>query len=115
MLDPRRLRTELDVLKKGIARRGVEPSVLDEAADLDRRLRDASGQRDELRGRINALSKEVGQAKRTGDEETAAAKQAESRSLGAEQKALQATVDDIAELLRALLLRVPNIPADEAP
>ena len=34
MLDPRRLRTELDVLKKGLARRGVDTSVLDTAAEL---------------------------------------------------------------------------------
>src|SRR5438477_340351 len=36
VLDPRRLRTELDVLKKGLARRGLDTSVLDRAADAAR-------------------------------------------------------------------------------
>jgi len=39
MLDPRRLRTELDALKAGLARRDVEPSELDRAAALDERQR----------------------------------------------------------------------------
>jgi len=73
MLDPRRLRTELDVLKKGLARRGIDTSVLDRAAELDERQRQAIGERDELRARVNALSKEVGQAYKQGDKATAEA------------------------------------------
>ena len=88
MLDPRRLRTELDALKAGIARRGVDPSVLDEAAELDRRQRDAAGKRDELRNRINVLSKEVGEAYRSGDKASAEAKKEESRALAATMRAL---------------------------
>jgi len=115
MLDPRRLRTELDALKAGIARRGVDPSVLDEAAELDRRQRDAAGKRDELRNRINVLSKEVGEAYRSGDKASAEAKKEESRALGEEEAKVEAAAKTAQEELRALLLRVPNIPADECP
>ena len=115
MLDPRRLRTELDALKAGIARRGVDPSVLDEAAELDRRQRDAAGKRDELRNRINVLSKEVGEAYRSGDKASAEAKKEESRALGEEEAKVEAEAKGAQEELRALLLRVPNIPADECP
>ena len=46
MLDPKRLRTDLDELKAGIARRGDDPSVLERAAELDSRQRELAGDRD---------------------------------------------------------------------
>src|SRR5205807_5125174 len=115
MLDPRRLRTELDVLKKGIARRGVDPSVLDEAAEIDRWQRDATGARDELRARINALSKEVGEASRSGDRATGEQKREESRVVGDQEQQAEADARRAQEALHDLLLRVPNIPADDCP
>jgi seryl-tRNA synthetase len=115
MLDPRRLRTDLDGLKKGLARRGVDPSVLDAAAAVDDRLRAATGARDEVRARVNAVSKEVGEAFRAGDKATAEAKKEESRALGEEEARLEAEVREATSELRNTLLRVPNIPAAEAP
>jgi seryl-tRNA synthetase len=115
MLDPRRLRTDLDGLKKGLARRGVDPSVLDAAAAVDDRLRAATGARDEVRARVNAVSKEVGEAFRAGDKATAEAKKEESRALGEEEARLEAEVREATNELRNTLLRVPNIPAAEAP
>jgi seryl-tRNA synthetase len=115
VLDPRRLRTELDVLKQGVARRGADPSVLDTAAELDRRQRDAAGRRDELRSRVNTLSKEVGEAYRSGDKETAEKKKEESRALGEQEGAAETDARLAQEELRALLLRVPNLPADDCP
>ena len=85
MLDPRRLRTELDALKKGLTRRGIDTSVLDKAADLDERQRQAIGKRDELRARVNALSKEVGEAFKAGDKATGERKREESKTLGEEE------------------------------
>src|SRR5947209_13581765 len=115
MLDPRRLRTELDVLKKGLARRGIDTSVLDRAAELDERQRVAIGQRDEIRARVKAISKEVGEANRAGDAATAEAKKEESRALGEEESRLEAQAREAGEELRQTLLRVPNIPSDDAP
>jgi seryl-tRNA synthetase len=115
VLDPRRLRTELDVLKKGLARRGVDTSVLDKAADLDEREREAIGRRDELRARVNALSKEVGAAFKSGDKATGEAKREESKALGEDEKQAEADAKALGDELRDLLLRVPNLPADDAP
>src|SRR5437764_5333595 len=115
MLDPRRLRTELDALKKGLARRGVDSSVLDKAADLDERARQATAQRDEIRARVNALSKEVGEAFKAGDKATGEAKREESKALDEEEARLETAVREAGEELRDTLLRVPNIPADDAP
>ncbi|MBV8162546.1 MAG: serine--tRNA ligase [Acidimicrobiia bacterium] len=115
MLDPRRLRTELDVLKKGLARRGIDTSVLDRAAELDERQRHAVARRDELRSRVNALSKEVGEAFRTGDKAAGERKREESKALGEDEKQAEADARALQEELRDIMLRVPNIPADEAP
>src|SRR5207237_1342549 len=115
MLDPRRLRTELDALKAGLARRDVEPSELDRAAALDERQRQLASRRDEVRARIKALSKEVGQAKRDGDEARATALAGESRALGDEEKEFDTQAAAAAAELRNILLRTPNLPADEAP
>ena len=115
MLDPRRLRSDLDVLKKGLARRGVDTSALDQAAELDERQRAAAAQRDELRAQVNAISKEVGEAYRNKDTAGAEAKKEQSRALGEQEAAREAEAKDAGDRLRDILLRTPNIPADEAP
>jgi len=115
MLDPRRLRTELEVLKEGLARRGVDTSVLDRAADLDERSRQATARRDDLRSRVNALSKEVGDAFKAGDKATGERKREESKALGEEEQRAEADARQLGDELRELLLRVPNIPSDDAP
>ncbi len=115
MLDVRRVRTEPDALKAGLARKGVAGEEVDQLAELDRRRRELSEQRDDLRARVKTLSKEVGGLRRSGEVEQAEALMAESRDLGAREKAVSADADVVAGELRELLLRIPNVPAAEAP
>ena len=115
MLDPRRLRTELDVLKTGLARRGVDTSVLDTAAELDERQRHAIARRDDVRAQIKTLSKEVGEAFKAGDKATGERKREESKALGEEESRLEAEAKEAGDELRDTLLRIPNIPSDDAP
>ena len=115
MLDPRRLRTELDAMKTALARRGGDLDELDRAAALDVRQRDLVTRVQELRTQVKALSAEVGRARRAGDETTAELKAAESRALGEEEQGLAVEADAAGEELRAILLGVPNLPADDCP
>ncbi len=115
MIDPRRLRTELDAVKAALARRGVDPAEVDRAAAVDARERAAKARSDELRARVNSLSKEVGQARRSGQVEAAEAKAAESRAVGDEQKVVAAEAEAAAAELRDILLDLPNPPAPECP
>ncbi|HEX2042409.1 MAG TPA: serine--tRNA ligase [Acidimicrobiales bacterium] len=115
MLDPRRLRTELDVLEAGLARRGVDPSEIERAAALDARQRELITRGNELRAAVKALSAEVGAARRAGDEATAEVKAAESRARGEEVKAVTAEADAVGDELREILLQTPNLPADDCP
>ncbi|MET0902845.1 MAG: serine--tRNA ligase [Acidimicrobiales bacterium] len=116
MLDLRRFRTEPDALRAGLSRRGGDAAAtVDRIIELDERQRALGTRRDELRARIKVISKEVGQRRGAGDAEGAEALMAESRALGDDEKALDAEVDRLAEELRELLLRTPNLPADDCP
>ena len=115
MLDVRRFRNEPDLVRSGLARRGEDPTSVDVVIDLDARSRQLAADRDELRARIRTLSNEVGQLMREGRREEGAELQAESRALGAREKELDAAADAVAAELRDVLLRLPNLPAADAP
>jgi len=115
VLDVRRFRNEPDLVRSGLARRGEDPTSVDVVIDLDARSRQLAADRDELRARIRTLSNEVGQLMREGRREEGAELQAESRALGAREKELDAAADAVAAELRDVLLRLPNLPAADAP
>jgi seryl-tRNA synthetase len=115
MLDVRRLRDDIDGVKAGLSRRGIDLSEVERAAELDQLARSLGSQRDALRARINAISKEVGRAKRAGDNAAAENKMQESRALGDELQLVQRDAERVEHELRDVMLRIPNIPAPEAP
>jgi seryl-tRNA synthetase len=115
MLDPRRLRTDLDAVKAGLARRGLDLGGIDRAVALEAEERALKARGDELRSRVKSLSKEVGRARRDGDGAEAEAKAAESRTLGEQERKVDAEAAAAAAELRDILLRTPNLPADECP
>jgi seryl-tRNA synthetase len=115
MLDIRRIRTEPDAVKAALARRGIDTSEVDEVLELDERQRRLGTERDELRARIKALSKEVGQLHRDGQADRAGEAQLESRRLGEQEQELAAEAAVAAASVRELLLRIPNTPHPDAP
>jgi seryl-tRNA synthetase len=115
MIDIRRLRAEPEAVTVALARKKVDGADIERALALDERARGLNSQRDEIRSRIKTISKDVAQAKRNGDGTKADELAAESRSLGDEQKALDDEADRTASELRDLLLRIPNLPSDDAP
>ncbi len=115
MLDPRRLRTDLDAVKAGLARRGLDLGEIERAADLEARHRALMTRANDLRATVRTLSGEVGRARKEGDVAGAEAKAAESRARGDEEKALSAEADLVAGELRQVLLLTPNLPADDCP
>jgi seryl-tRNA synthetase len=117
VIDQRLLRTDLDGVKAALSRRG-QPSILadvDEAARLDAQVMDLTTRRDAIRARVNTISKEVGRLRRDGDVEAAEVLQEESRDLGAEEKTLDATHDELVAALHEVLLGIPNLPYAGAP
>jgi seryl-tRNA synthetase len=117
MLDIRRIRTDPAAVRAGLARRGDDSmlSDLDRARDLDERQRAVVAERDEVRARINALSKEVGGLRSEGRTEDAEILQADSRELGEREKQLDAEAVEIGDEVRSTLLGISNLPAQDAP
>ena len=115
MIDIRLLRTDPQAVKAAIARRGEDTSGLDRVVELDAQQRQLAEERDQVRNEVNTISKEVGGLHRDGQAEAAAELQAQSRELGAREEALSAEVDGLADEIREILLRVPNIPSEHTP
>ena len=115
MLDIRRLRTDPDGVRAGLARRGGDAAAhLPRIIEADQEQRSLGAQRDEIRARVNALSKEVGRLRGQGAAEVEAL-MAESRELGTEEQRLGLDADRLDAEVRELLLRTPNLPAADCP
>ena len=117
MLDVRRLRSEPDAVRDALARRH-DPKIgptLEELLVLDARQRAVIAERDTLRAQVKELSRRVGEARKGGDAGAADTAQAESRALGERERTLDTQHDDLAAQVRDRLLRLPNLPSDEAP
>ncbi len=115
MIDLRRVRSDFDGVRVALARRGIDLSELDEVAALDERHRSLTTRRDAARHRVKELSQQVGRLKRDGRDGEADTVAAESRSRGEQQKELAAEADAVAARIHGLLLRIPNLPASDAP
>ncbi len=115
MLDVRLIRTDPDTVRAGLARRGEDTAVVDTVHSLDAELRSLSATRDSLRAEIRVISNEVGKLFREQRKDEATELQEQSRMLGAEEKALDARAEELQQQVRDLLLRIPNLPAEDCP
>lgn len=117
MIDQRLLRTDLDGVKAALSRRN-RPAIIDDverAARLDARLRDIQSERDDIRARINSISKEVGQLHRDGRANEAKALQVDSKDLGGRESILAGEYEQVSSSLSELLLGIPNMPNEACP
>src|SRR5438874_1293340 len=117
MLDMRRIRSDFDAVLAGLLRRG-DPSVeaeLRRAFAMDERLRAIVAERDDVRSKVNALSKQVGSLRREGNTAEAEVLQDESRLFGERESMLASEYDSVSALVRETLLGIPNEPAADAP
>jgi seryl-tRNA synthetase len=115
MIDIRALRDDPDAVKAALARRGVEAAEVDAVVEADAVWRTKLKAAEDLRSEVKSLSREVGQARKSGDDARAADLSDRSRALGEQERAAAADADDAEERARRGLLYLPNIPSDEAP
>lgn len=112
MLDIHRIRSNPDEVKVALEHRKAD-FPLEELLKLDEEWREKKGKLDELRGRRNAISIDIGKVKKEGKD--AAAKMAELADIPkkisngeGELKALEVRMTD-------MLLAIPNIPHESVP
>jgi seryl-tRNA synthetase len=115
MIDIRALRDDPDAVKAALARRGVEAAEVDAVVEADVAHRAAQARAEAMRADVKELSRQVGQAKKAGEDARAAELSARSRELGDEERAAAAEADALGEKVRTGLLYLPNIPAGDAP
>ena len=115
MIDVRLLRSEPEFVKAAMTRRAKPALIhdLEQAQQLDSRLRDITNERDALRAQVNGLSKDVAAMRRSKDESGADALMTQSRALGESEKKLASEFDEVSSALREVLLMIPNLPHPE--
>jgi seryl-tRNA synthetase len=119
MHDIRLIRDDPDPFMKGLLRRGTPPEVaqqiLDRLIALDDRRKTAIAALQSVQEQRNALSREVGEAKKAKDEARAQAVMAEVTALKERAPELEAEERAALTALDAEIAALPNTPLDEVP
>jgi len=113
MIDLRLIRTEPDVVRAALMRRGSGEDIVSRILELDRERREAITHGDALRASRNEVSKRIGELKREGKD--AASLIAEMQQVGEEISRLEALSSEREEEVDRILLSTPNLPLDIVP
>jgi seryl-tRNA synthetase len=113
MLDLRQIREDPQPAREALARRGVDPALIDEALELDERRRALLSELEELRARKNKASKRIGELQRSGEDASEAI--AEVKGVSAREKELEDELRVIEERRADVLAALPNLPDPTAP
>jgi seryl-tRNA synthetase len=108
MLDLRQIREDPQPARDGLARRGVDPAMLDEALDLDERRRSLLPELEDLRARKNQASKRIGELQRSGEDASEAI--AEVKGVSAREKELEEELRTVEQRRGEVLAALPNLP-----
>ena len=115
MIDLTLLRRETEMIRTTLARRGVTADQVDELLARDIRYRELLAHAEEIRADVKDLSRQVGEARRSGDVARAEELTTRSRERGEEERQATAKAEELALEVRALHLMIPNVPAAETP
>lgn len=115
MIDPNLLLNHFDDTARRYARRGVSGAELAEPRSLLEKRRTLQRELDENRARLNAASENVGQLIRSGDKQQADAERQRLAALREQIGTQEAEHRAVDEQCRYHLLRIPNLPSDDAP
>ena len=114
MLDIRQLREKPDYVKQRLTTRGGDfAPMVDDVLSIDEQRRAAETERQKLQGDRNRISKEIGIAKKKGEDTTAI--EAQVRSIGERIDQIGREADAADARQRDLLLGMPNLPHDDCP
>lgn len=114
MLDIKFVRTNPELVKEGLARRGKNmDALIDEVIELDKLRREISSNNDALKARQNAVSKEIPMLKKEGKDTTAIF--AEMKELSNKIKADDEKLAEIEEKQKNIIMTIPNIPHESVP
>ncbi|MEI6535233.1 MAG: serine--tRNA ligase, partial [Verrucomicrobiaceae bacterium] len=115
MLDIRLIRENPAYVKERLATRGgdVLAAMVDDVLTLDEHRRAAETERQKLQGERNRISKEIGIAKKQGNDTSAI--EAEVRGIGDRIEQIGRDADAMDAKQRDLMLSIPNLPHEACP
>jgi seryl-tRNA synthetase len=108
VLDLRQIREDPQPARDGLARRGVDPALLDEALELDERRRSLLPELEDLRARKNQASKRIGELQRSGEDASEAI--AEVKGVSAREEELADELRSVEQRRSEVLASLPNLP-----
>jgi seryl-tRNA synthetase len=114
MFDPKWIREHPDLLDRGLQRRGLAPASKRLIA-LDEKRREAIAKAQALQERRNAVSKEVGEAKKAKDEARAQKLMAEIATIKENAPKCEEQQRAAEQAFDAALAEIPNVPFDDVP
>jgi seryl-tRNA synthetase len=112
MLDIQLLRSDLEGVTRRLATRGFSAPT-EEFLRLEVARKQVQTRTQELQNRRNILAKQVGEAKRKGEDVSALL--AEAAALPGQLKGLEQELDRLQQQLTDLLLVIPNLPHESVP
>ncbi|MDR1640013.1 MAG: serine--tRNA ligase [Clostridiales bacterium] len=117
MLDINLFRTNPDLIRENLKKKFQEGKLplVDQAIDLDKKLREAKGEADKLRNQRNVASKTIGGLLAKGQKAEAEEAKAQVAGLGQKLESLKVSEEELAAELKKILLVIPNIIADSVP
>ncbi|CAN5914751.1 serine--tRNA ligase [soil metagenome] len=114
MLDIRLLREKPDYVKERLAQRGGDfVALVDSVLAIDEQRRAAETERQGLQGERNRISKEIGIAKKKGEDTSAIETQV--RGIGDRIEEIGREADGLDDDQRDIMLSIPNLPHDDCP
>lgn len=115
MLDIKRIRENLEDIKKAMDRRGEKEFDLDAVVELDDQRRELLKEVEALKSEMNIEQKKIPQLMKEGKKEEAEAEKVKLKELSENIKALDEKVKKVQDELQYRLLRIPNIPNENVP
>ena len=113
MLDIKRIRENLEDIKKAMDRRGEKEFNLDEVVELDDTRKELLKEVEVLKNKMNVESKKIPQLIKEGKDITE--DKANLKKLSDEIKSLDEKIKIVNDELEYKLLRIPNVPNKEVP
>ena len=117
MIDINLIRNNSDLVKENIKKKFQDEKLktVDEILELDKNLRNAKQEADNLRNKRNTISSEIGNLMRNKEVELANQKKEEVVEINNKLKELEASEEELSKLVKEKMMTIPNIIDSSVP
>ena len=117
MIDIKFLRENPDIVKENIKKKFQDEKIplVDEVIELDKKSREAQSEADDLRAKMNKISKQIGALMGQGKKEEAEAVKKEVAEIKNRIKDLEPIEKELSDKVTSIMMRIPNIIDESVP